>query len=158
MGHHIAGIIARRDLFKSLEGELAGQPCFALAEGFAFMPLDCENLDAIAGLHDGRAISEFVYLTERLVELLRLASRNGELAYIETEYFGGTGGQGAVVFRGGEMASAPDWRERGAINSALSLMGVACKSDKPDAFETVGLDAHRSNQAFRETGTSVWGQ
>jgi hypothetical protein len=153
MGHHITGVIGRREVLKGLLGEFAGQPCFALAEGLAFMPLDHENLDDIAGLHDEKSIGEFVYLTERLMEHLRLASRGGELAYIETEYFGGAGGQGAVVFRGGEMISAPDWRESDAINEALSEMGVT--SDTRDAFEIVGLGIYRSNERFREKGSAV---
>jgi hypothetical protein len=150
MGHHITGLIARREKLGRLDGKFAGQPCFALAEGLAFMPLDHENLDEITGLHEGKAIGDFVYLTERLVDLLRLASRNGEIAYIETEYHGGTGGQGAVAFRDGEMIGSPDWREAGAINVALSKLGVAHRADRRDAFEAVGLGAFRSNDSFRE--------
>jgi hypothetical protein len=153
MGHHITGIIARRKVLKGSVGPFSGQPCFALAEGFAFMPLDSENLDDITGLHGEEAVGEFVYLTERLIELLGLASRDGELAYIETDYFGGAGGQGAAVFRGGEMVSAPDWREANAINDALSQLGVTGRPGKCDAFEVVGLGIHRSNEDFREDGT-----
>ena len=155
MGHHITGLIARREVLGHLDGKFAGQPCFALAEGLAFMPLDAENLDEITGLHEGKAIADFVYLTERLIELLRLASRNGEIAYIETDYHGGTGGQGAAVFRNGELIGSPNWREGGAINDALAEMGVVHHADQVDAFAAVGLDALRSNDSFREKRMSV---
>ena len=154
MGHHITGLIARREVLERLDRPFGGQPSFALAEGLAFMPLDCENLDEVTGLHEGKAVEGFAYLTERLIELLRLASRNGEIAYIETDYFGGAGGQGAAVFRGGTMIGNPDWREGGAINDALSKIGVIHRADNVDLFEAVGLGAFRSNESFREKGTA----
>jgi hypothetical protein len=158
MGHHITGLIARREVLKRLDGQFAGQPCFSLAEGIAFMPLDHENLDEITGLHEGKAVENFVYLTERLIELLRLSSRIGAIAYVETKYFGGTGGQGAAVFRDGEMIGSPDWREVDTINVALSKIGVTHRADQVDAFEAVGLNAFRSNESFREKGTTALGQ
>ena len=56
MGHHITCVIARRDVLTRLGSQLAKQPCFALAEALAFMPLDHENLDSVTGLHDGKAV------------------------------------------------------------------------------------------------------
>src|ERR1700741_4006099 len=101
MAHHISGLVARREVLKRLDGQFVGQPCFSLAEGLAFMPLDRENLDEITGPYEGKALGEFVHLTERLIDLLGLASRSGPIVYIETEYFGGVGGQGAAVVRAG---------------------------------------------------------
>lgn len=157
MGHHITGIIGQSDALRKLQGTLAAQPRFALAEGFAFMPLDYENLDEITGLNTEDAIPEFVYLTPRLIELLRLASIDGEFSYIETEYHGGNGGQGAVLFRQGEVAFGPLWVDEniGPINETLTRMGVSQKQEKLDAFDVVGLDALRSNEDFRGRGTAA---
>jgi hypothetical protein len=152
MGHHITGLIARCEVLKCLGDPFAGQPCFSLAQGLAFMPLDCENLDEITGLHDGNAVGDFVYLTGRLIELLRLASRVGAIAYIETEYHGGAGGQGAAVFQDGAVVGDPAWCEAGAINDALFKIGVAHGTEAIDAFEAVGLHAFRSNESIREAG------
>lgn len=98
---------------------------------------------------------EFCYLTEHLIELFRLASRVGVIAYVETEYFGGVGGQGAAVFWNGEMIGSPDWRTVGAINEALAKIGVTHTADQVDAFEAVGLVEFRSNEDFRVEGTTV---
>lgn len=151
MAHHITGLIGRREVLSGLQGKFAGQPRFELAGGYAFLPLDDTNLDNIVGIHDGAAISDFVYLTEQLIELLREASRGGDLAYIETEYHGGTGGQGAIVLRAGEIAFGPEWNEGGAINEALLRLGVSKRATKFDAFDTLGLGAFRSNEAFRRS-------
>jgi hypothetical protein len=157
MGHHITGIIGHSNALRRLQGRLADQPRFALAEGFAFIPLDYENLDEIAGLHEESVIPDFVYLTPRLTELLRLASLDREFSYIETEYHGGNGGQGAVLFRRGEVAFGPVWVEEniGPINEALSRMGVTQKREKLDAFDIVGLGEFRSNEDFRNKATAV---
>jgi hypothetical protein len=151
VGHHITGVVARREMLKRLD-KLGGQPFFALAEGFAFMPLDDQNLDDLVGVHAGDAVADFVYLTERLIEFLRQASQGGDLAYVETEYHGGTGGQGAVLFHAGEVSFGPRWCENeiGPMNDALARMGITKNPTKFDAFQTIGLDAYRSNEAFRE--------
>lgn len=157
MAHHITGIIGHRDVLSRLQGHLADQPRFALAESFAFMPLDDENLDSIAGLHEEIAIADFVYLTPRLTEILKTASLDGEFAYIETEYFGGIGGQGAVLFRRGEVAFGPACvkNSTGPINEVLLRMGITHKPGAFDAFEVVGLAALRSNDDWRDEGTAV---
>lgn len=158
MGHHVTGVIGKLDVMRRLKGELAAQPCFALSDGFAFMPLDCENLDEITGLHDEEAILNFVYLTKRLSEILQAASvASGEIAYIETEYHGGSGGQGAVLFAAGAITYGPAFVEEGVgpINDVLSRMGVGHRFGKQDAFDAVGLDDHRSNEGFRERASAI---
>lgn len=74
MGHHVTGLIARRETFVKLGGALSGQPHFALKEDFGFLPLDHENLDDLVGLDTGDAFGKFEYLTPDLIDLLREAS------------------------------------------------------------------------------------
>jgi len=109
------------------------------------------------GLHEENPTADFVYLTPRLTEILCSASIGAEFSYVETEYHGGNGGQGAVLFQRGEVAFGPVWVEEdiGPINEALSRMGVTQKPGKVDAFDVVGLDAFRSNEDFRDKGTAV---
>jgi hypothetical protein len=158
MGHRITGVIGKLDAMQRLRSEFSAQPCFALSDGFAFMPLDYENLDEITGLHDEEVILNFVYLTQRLTELLRGASVvAGEIAYIETEYHGGSGWQGAVLFAAGAITYGPAFIEEGVgpINDVLSRMGVGPRFGKQDAFDAVGLDDHRSNEGFRERASAI---
>jgi hypothetical protein len=68
----------------------------------------------------------------------------GPIAYIETEYFGGVGWQGAAVYSGGETVMVPGWRESGPIDRALRLIGVKCLLLR-DRFQALGLEAYRSN-------------
>lgn len=149
MGHHVTGLIARRDAFGTLDGALGAQPHFALKGDFGFLPLDYENLDDVVGVDTGKAVEKFEYLTPNLIDLLRSASKFAEFAYVETDYHGGTGGQGAAVFRKGDIVFGPASAEN-AINEALALLGVLVQPGSHDAFASVGLDRHRDNGDYRE--------
>jgi hypothetical protein len=77
----------------------------------------------------------------------------GGLAYIETEYFGGTGGQSAVAYADGKEAFAPE-RSQGAagpINFALRAIGVT-KADGKDEFDTIGLGERRTMEDYEPEG------
>jgi len=77
----------------------------------------------------------------------------GGLAYVETEYFGGSGGQSATAFVDGREAMAPQ-RARGgggAINQALRAIGVK-RSVADDEFDTIGLGERRSMDDYGPDG------
>lgn len=72
------------------------------------------------------------------------------IAYISTDYFGGSGNQSAKVFMNNKKVLDQDdefdWRLE-PINSALKLLGVERISGY-DEFDTVGLSNFRSNEDF----------
>ena len=83
-------------------------------------------------------------LTDSFRLFLRSLSIGGRLAYVETEYFGGAGGQGALVCRDGVETMPPLWRESGVINLALKEIGVR-RGILADRFANIGLDHIRGN-------------
>lgn len=74
------------------------------------------------------------------------------IAYISTDYFGGSGNQSAKVFMNNkkilDQDDEFDWRLK-PINSALKLLGVE-RTSGYDEFDTVGLGNFRSNEDFRK--------
>jgi hypothetical protein len=88
--------------------------------------------------------NEFKLLTDGLRALLKTLSRDGQLAYIETDYFGGVGGQGALVCRAGEEIMSPTWQKSGAINKALKLIGLP-RGILADRFAAAGFAQIRNN-------------
>jgi hypothetical protein len=64
-------------------------------------------------------------------------------AVIETDYFGGSGDQAAVVYRGTEQIMEPQVARRGPINNALKQLGVSPRPFR-DAFATIGLGRFRN--------------
>jgi hypothetical protein len=147
MSHNISGLVAKPDQLDRLGGALAAQPRQPLGQGFAFVPLDFHNLDQIAGA-DGPAMAKFEYLGEGLIGLL--CASGAELAYVETNYFGGAGWQGAVVCAAGEVMFGPTWGKFGPINDALGLLGVRrLPGRSADEFDCVGLGGFRDNDDAR---------
>jgi hypothetical protein len=77
--------------------------------------------------------------------LIAAASITADVVYFETEYHGGTGGQGAAVYRQGKCIYGPTFSEAGPINEALATIGVRVSAPARDAFEAIGLNRHRSS-------------
>lgn len=97
----------------------------------AFLPLTDEGLEQ---------------LPENVKALCAKYSVNGQLAYVEAEFFGGDGVQGCAVFRNGETVMGPFVSDV-AINEALVMLG-AKKLSFHDEFDAVGLNEHRDTDAW----------
>jgi hypothetical protein len=120
-------------------------------EGYAAFLRDFRNSDAeIEGkmaslnyLHDYSAL--WLALRGWLSE----TSRDGPVAAIWVECFGGDCIHGAVVFQGGECTHGPavmessDLQFDNPVNQALRAIGVEV-GVAYDAFAAIGLSAHRS--------------
>lgn len=79
-----------------------------------------------------------------VIQLLAQHSRTAPMAFVETDYFGGTGGQGAVVFRDGVAIYGPEWDSIGPINRALVLLGVEVTPPMTDEFDAIGFGSIRA--------------
>ncbi len=92
------------------------------------------------------------------------ASQGAQLAYLETDFFGGAGFQGAAVWEDARLVVAPASIEFGAdtrrpisiwpINTALKRMGIKPLAGS-DCFETIGLQHYRTADAIRDTATEI---
>lgn len=154
MAHIISGIVASVKTFEATGPIFDNQQPATLAQGMVFIPLDDQNLDGILGSTDKETVGTFQYLTPALNAFLRSASRSGIIAYIETEYFGGHGFQGAAVYAQGAVLLEPEMAKGDVINRALNLLGVRVSKRHRDAFDAVGLGDYRSNGDFRREAIS----
>ena len=92
------------------------------------------------------------------------ASQGAQLAYLETNFFGGAGFQGAAVWEDARLVMAPASIEVGAgtrrpiliwpINTALKRIGIKPLAGA-DCFKTIGLHLYRSVDAIRATATEI---
>lgn len=103
---------------------------------------------------------ELRYFTQGMERLTRELSQTGEVAYIETDLFGGLGRQAAALFQNGELLLPPQevdcftqWveREQRPINQVLRRLGVQ-KQQAEDEFSALGLDLFQSNPEFPSLG------
>lgn len=146
MGHFVTALIAKPTLLEAFSREHSLPWPIALVSGLAILPLRKIDLDLFQPLPS--AERGLQYLSGRLLDELRCSSHQGSLIYLETEYWGGEGGQGAAVFKDGELIFGPQWAEIVPINHALRLLGVTIEPPAHDEFETVGLDLHRDTEGW----------
>jgi hypothetical protein len=115
------------------------------------------DIRELAGLPSSRPYAELERLTSSEASVFAESSLAGPLGYVETEYFGGTGSQAAVLWERGRVTLGPlrfetIWdestqavRELGtpAINAVLAKLGVS-KRPGEDEFDALGLGRLRS--------------
>jgi hypothetical protein len=155
MGYSLEAIVAPAFVARAAAASLPGTRTVELGSGLSLVPLVPEAVTALSP-GDERIISLLVSepLPDRLTDLLRRASANGLIAYVEAEYFGGLGQQGSILRDRGELVlgplldppePGPPPHEAGPINRVLQRMGVR-RTREQDEFATVGLYRHRDTE------------
>lgn len=144
MAHCIQAIVTTAETADRLQRLHGLLPRVSAPQGFAIFPVDAEFVDSVTSARPPQNTETFMLLTDAFHDFLCELSRFGTLAYVETDYFGGIGGQGAVVYSNREVVVKPEWRDSGPINRALERLGVK-RSLLGDRFSALGLDKYRSN-------------
>ncbi len=138
MGYQLEAIIGKEQTLGLLASGFKNAQVVALAQGMAIIPLTDELYDEIA---DGGEVDHFYKLSPGIEAWTARISAVAPIAYIEADFLGGFGTQGAVAWRDGSRAlgpiHAPD-----AINQTLRFFGVQVNGVR-DEFEAVGLHRHR---------------
>lgn len=141
MAHCIQAIVAASSVADAICAAHSQLPRVRAPQGFAILPVGADFIDAVCQARPPQCTETFMLLTGGFYEFLRELSRLGPLAYIETDYFGGVGGQGAAVFFDRVVIMEPVWEAAGTINQALWLVGVTAQGC--DYFAALGLDEYR---------------
>lgn len=157
MGHYISGIVAPLSLLREFSIKKALHPPAHLHEELGFLPLSDSHLDTLfpeqGGFDEG-----MLYLSAALIETLLELSHKAPLAYIETNYVGGTGSQAATMYTEGRCLMKPENTEvgsltksrNGPISEALRRLGIVRGPGDYDEFDTVGLGRFRRNEDWME--------
>ena len=146
MVHHITAIVTRT-IPNAEKLAFFGLPLVELRDGFVLVPLNAGHADH---WHERLQLPPEVDHTERRIILdcnftHHLATEligNGRFALIETDYFGGSGEQSAVVYEGRECVMVTESGSIGPINRALRKLGAEGSFGR-DEFETLGLHQFR---------------
>jgi len=146
MAHCIQIIVAPEPTAQLIAASWPELPRYRHATDVSLFPVDANAIDKRIPLAKPltNSAEEFVLLTDSFRLFLRSLSKGGQLAYIETEYFGGVGGQGSLVCRDGVEVIPPTWQESNAINRALKEIGVR-RGLMADRFASIGLGDIRGN-------------
>ena len=166
MGHHIQAFISREELLREIAHHYPAAIVIPLSQRFAMMPITEQFYDELPSpQHPEKADKHFLYLGPKVHHIGKAFSVKAPLAYVETEYFGGIGFQGAVVWANGQIIFGPaltgdredfqtDDLSDNAINIALHKLGVL-KGGSRDEFDAIRLGKHRDNESWIEEITSA---
>lgn len=155
MGHSVHLIIGRGAAVQAFLRRWPGSRAVELRGGWQAIPVEDALFAAIEAKAPGATRPPELDMSPFGLELALAAATEagGGLAYVETDYFGGTGGQSAVAFVDGRETMTPQ-RARGgggAINQALRAIGVT-RSVADDEFDTIGLGERRSMIDYEPEG------
>src|SRR5262245_36648338 len=120
MGHSIQGLLASDEWLRRGTKRLSNVHVIPLDQGLSFLPVTDELFEAISanGLH-GSPYAQFWKLSTGLVGLAVSISEHSPVAYVETDYFGGTGSQSAIVWNKGRVVFGPVQTGAGRIVGAI---------------------------------------
>jgi len=162
MGHHIQAFIGREELLREIVRHYPNAIVIPLPQQLGMLPITERFYDGLPNPQhpDDKVDDRFLYLGPKLHQIGKAFSVKAPLAYVETEYFGGTGFQGAVVWANGQIIFGPaltgdkedfqiDDLPDNAINIALRKLGVL-KGGSHDEFDAIELGKHRGNERWIE--------
>lgn len=151
MGYRLFALIAARATLEQHFARLEQSPVDLACPPFALIPLMDDLLDE-HGFGSLAHTDNFIAAVERVAPKWREA----RFAFVEANYFGGRGGQGALAFIDGavtELGNIRDISEGGAcwpnspISVALRMLDVPEDiAGRRDAFDVAGLGAKRDTE------------
>lgn len=159
MGYTLEAFFAPSTVFDRAKDHRPMMAVVPLAQQFALLPLTDEFRDSFASITP--AYAAFYKLTPALADWANELSRMGAIAYLEAEFFGGTGTHAAIVWKGGKVVLGPlhtevrwDGKEivappirQNAFNQALRYFGVTL-GNSSDEFEALELGRHRGTESW----------
>jgi hypothetical protein len=149
MGYYLQAIIGKQQTLTQHASAFQHARVVPLAQDIAIIPITDDLYDEIA---DGGEVERFEKLSPGVEEWAQRISAVAPVAYIEAEFFGGTGGQSAVAWSGGSRVLGP-LHSQDAVNEALRFFGVRVDGAH-DEFAAVGLDRHRDTSDWIAEATS----
>ncbi len=152
MGHELRALITRPDaVHDGLTLDFVTRP-----EEFVLIPLTNELFDRLGGGHDKPYDDQFWFFSGSIRDLAVQLSRTAPVAYIEVDFFGGTGTQASIAWRDEQVVFGPikyefeagteePPRERWPVNAALAAIG-ATPGNSIDEFDALRLGQHRHTE------------
>lgn len=144
MGHCIKAIIGKREDVCGIAEDWVHARLIELPQGFGMVPMtirlleDVEELMEPSGIEDCSGLDG---LDGAVICLLEQYSFRTKLAYVETDYFGGYGTQGGVLYENGSEKIPPQTGS-GTINVLLKELG-AWRKPNSDEFDQLELGKFR---------------
>jgi hypothetical protein len=152
MGHNLKALIAKPAALSKLPSGLKNLHVVQLKQNLVMIPLTDKFLQEIETKYPS-AKQRILYYPESfsgaVYEFLKSLPDGHKITYIETEYFGGVGGQYACMFWDHKVYLCPH-QDHHPINQVLKELEV-CPTNDMDEFDSLGLGDYRDTDDFDDT-------
>ena len=157
--HDVEALIAKSDKLAAGARQFESAIICPLVQGFSLLPITEPLAKELVGYQTKTRVASAKPIRNISDELHVLAidiSHNSPVAYINTYYSGGQGGQDALVWDKGNLRFSPtspgyekNW-PNSPISQALRMIGVVAEAGE-DEFDTLGLGKHRHTHRWAES-------
>jgi hypothetical protein len=148
MGYYLQAFICKQsdkgtfvEIFDKAVGVDIGQE-------LSLIPMSEDLFDQINNLSSSPSIGKFEYMTENVEQKVLDAIGNKKFAYVEAEYFGGKGGQMAILWNNGRREQLLSFGQD-KINQVLKEFGVTANKGQ-DEFLAIGLGLRKNTSDWIE--------
>ena len=148
MGYTLKAYIGKDENLNPILEKYSEAKKVNLNGGISMIPMTDELFDEINDLKFSSAISAFEFLTENIEKEIIQIIEKREIAYVESEIFGGEGGHIGIIWNSGKRDLLTELG-KSSMNIILKKLGVN-KSHLKDEFDTVGLAQNRHTEDWIE--------
>ena len=157
--HDVTALIAKSDKLTAATRRFETVVVCPLVQSFSLLPITedfAKELSVNASQTKAPLTKPIKELSNGLHALAIEISHDCPVAYISTFYFGGQGGQNALVWDKGSLRCSPTTQRydqvwpNSPISQALRAIGVLAEEGM-DEFDTVGLGNHRETNRWAES-------
>ena len=149
MGYYLSAFFGKTEELRKIQKTYKSANLIELHPCVSLIPLTEDLFDEINNFSATECLFNFEYLTTKSEDEILTMVTDITLAYVEAEYFGGQGGQSAIIWKNGKRDSE-FIRDSQSINKVLKSFGVIAEANK-DEFDTVGLSRHRHTRDWLES-------
>ena len=154
--HEVEALIANSNGLAARTRQFESAIVCPLVQGFSLLPFTEAFAQELGEyqIETRAALAKPIrYISDGLHALAIDLSHKSPVAYVSTYYFGGQGGQDALVWDKGTLQFSPtspgyeqNW-PNSPISQALRMIGVVAEQGM-DEFDTIGLGKHRKTHQW----------
>ncbi|CAL2101510.1 conserved protein of unknown function [Tenacibaculum sp. 190130A14a] len=148
MGYTLKAYIGKEENLNPILERYSESKKVNLNGGISMIPMTDELFDEINEMKPSSGISTFEFLTKNIEKKTIQTIENREIAYVESDFFGGQGGHIGIIWKNGKRDFLTK-SDISSMNKILKRLGVN-RTLLKDEFENVGLDKNRHTEDWIE--------
>jgi hypothetical protein len=142
MGYILNAFISRQTDLQLITSKFQNARLINVGKGIFIIPMTEDLYDEINELVISGDVGKLTYMSKNVENRILAIIGDNCIGYIEAEYFGGQGGQTAILWQNGRRFKLFDFG-KDVINLLLKHFGVIAELGL-DEFDTINLGRHRN--------------